>query len=167
MGFIRGAKNVHSFGTFLLGWLSHYIKSQQHPQVHHAHQHHPHHDIFMSCSIGQRALAGPEFNIHCTSFSQIIIITLAFTTSHREGVKKQVTVRQTVRGGGRVSHLGPDRKQMWKFWSFFIEIWFFDTLNTFYRIVGSQKMHFSCPFTSTVSEISIHLCYFRNWLFLV
>ena len=36
--------------------------------------------------------------------------------------------------------VGPDQKQMWKFWSiFFIEIWFFDTQNTFYNIVRGLK----------------------------
>ena len=66
VGFIRGAKNVHSFGTFLLGWLSHYIQSEQHPQVHHAHQHHPHHDIFMSCSIGRAGIGRPrvQYSLH-------------------------------------------------------------------------------------------------------
>ena len=72
-----------------------------------------------------------------------------------------------------------------KLWSFFIEIWFFDTQNTFYLIVKDLKNAFFMPFTPplfqkypstmraacAISEISIHyesgLCYFSNWLFLV
>ena len=38
-----------------------------------------------------------------------------------------------------VSHLGPDRKQMWKFWFFFIDIGFFDTQNTSFLIVKGLK----------------------------
>ena len=40
----------------------------------------------------------------------------------------------------------PDRKQRWKFWSVFIEIWFFDTQNTFYLIVRDLKNAFFMPF---------------------
>ena len=48
----------------------------------------------------------------------------------------------TVRGGG-VSHLGPNRRHMWKFWSFFlIEIRLLDTQNTFYLIVKGLKYAF-------------------------
>ena len=37
-------------------------------------------------------------------------------------------------------------KQMWKFWPiFFIEIWFFDTQNTFY-LIGKCLKKFACPF---------------------
>ena len=49
------------------------------------------------------------------------------------------------KGGGGVSHLGPDRKHMWKFWSiFFNGIWLYDTQNTFISSWGVSKMHFYC-----------------------
>ena len=57
------------------------------------------------------------------------------------------TVRLTVRKGG-ISPLGPDRKQMWKFWSFFfIEIRFCYTQNTFYLIVMGLKNAYLMPLT--------------------
>ena len=56
------------------------------------------------------------------------------------------TVRLTVRGG-RVSPLGPHRKQMWTFWLIFsIEIWCFDTQNTFHLIVEGLQNAFFMPF---------------------
>ena len=61
--------------------------------------------------------------------------------------KRYFTVRLTVRGGGEVSPVGPDRKQMWKYCPIFsIEIWFFDTQNTFYLIVRGLKNAFFMPF---------------------
>ena len=48
----------------------------------------------------------------------------------------------TARVGG-VSHLGPDRKEMWKFWPIFsIVFWFFDTQNTLHIIVRGLKHAF-------------------------
>ena len=52
------------------------------------------------------------------------------------------TVRLTGRGGREGSPLGPDRKQMWKFWPISLKIWFFDTQNTFYLIVRGPKNAF-------------------------
>ena len=91
------------------------------------------------------------------------------------------TLRLTVRGGG--SPLGPDCKQTWKFWFFSLKLDSLTLKTHFISLWRVSKMHFSCPFTSTVSEISIHyesgLCYFGNihplweqlvlfhWLFLV
>ena len=46
-------------------------------------------------------------------------------------------------GSGGVSHLGPDRKEMWKFWPIFsIVFWFFDTQNTLHIIVKGLKYAF-------------------------
>ena len=57
-------------------------------------------------------------------------------------------------GEGGVSHLGPDRKQMWKFWFFFIVIWFLATQNTFHLIVSSLKNAFFMPIVKV--NIAIH-----------
>ena len=98
--------------------------------------------------------------------------SLFFVTPHllgflMRGLKKNgyITVRHTVRGVG-VSHLGPDHKQMWNL--IFLSLKF-DSLTLkphFISLWGVSNLHFTCPFTSTVSEISIHyesgLCYFRN-----
>ena len=51
-------------------------------------------------------------------------------------------VRLTVRGAG-FAPICPDRKEIQKFWPiFFIEIWFFDTQNTFNLIVRGLKNAF-------------------------
>ena len=62
--------------------------------------------------------------------------------------KRIFTVTLAIReGDGGVSPLGPYRNQIWKFWPIFsIEIWFFDTQNTFYLIVKGLKNAFLYPF---------------------
>ena len=68
--------------------------------------------------------------------------TLAKTQG--EGVKKSIYILHISRSGsGGVSHLGPDRKEMWKFWPIFsIVFWFFDTQNTLNIIVKGLKYAF-------------------------
>ena len=57
------------------------------------------------------------------------------------------------KGGGEVSPLSPDRKQMWKFWSIFkLKL---DALILKTKFISSRrvsKMHFSCPFRGCQNE---------------
>ena len=74
------------------------------------------------------------------------VLSIQHPPLQREVVKNgYFMVRLTVEEGGQP--LGPDRKQMWKFWTiFFIEIWFFDTQNIFYLIVKGLKNAFFMSF---------------------
>ena len=60
---------------------------------------------------------------HCKNIARIAN-AVQVTKGSRE--KKLIFYGQADHKGWGVSHLGPDRKQMWKFWpTFFISIWFF------------------------------------------
>ena len=58
------------------------------------------------------------------------------------------------KGGGSTKPVGPDRKQMWKFWPiFFNGIRLYDTQNTFYLIVRGLKNAFLMPLTPRYTGI--------------
>ena len=77
--------------------------------------------------------------------------TEVFPNNFRQLIKKGIFYGQADHKreeGGGVSHLGPDRKQMWKLWRiFFNGIWLYDTQNTFYLIVRGLKNAFLMPLT--------------------
>ena len=73
---------------------------------------------------------------------EMILIHFQVVFFFGEVVKKTDILRSGWLQGGEegVSHLGPDCKQMLKFWPIFsIEVWFFDTQNIFYLIVRGLK----------------------------
>ena len=73
----------------------------------------------------------------------------------RQIVKERVFYGQADRKGRRVSPVGPDRKQMWKCWSFChwnLILWY--SKHILSQCEGSQK--FACP---------LRLCYTSTWPF--
>ena len=78
----------------------------------------------------------------------LYFIAIKLITDLRQLVKKsgQFTLRLTVRGGGGVSHLGPDHKQMWTFWFFHWYLIFWHSKHVLSHCEGSQKCIFRALF---------------------
>ena len=79
----------------------------------------------------------------------ILLRPIFLTPLLRRGVKKSgyFTVRLTVRGGRGSATSALTISKCENFDLFFIEIWFFDTQNTFYLIVRGLKNAFFMPFS--------------------
>ena len=77
-------------------------------------------------------------------YEAVHLLTLTVSVDLAMILRDIILLEGLLRGEEEVSLLSPDRKQMWKFWPIFsIEIWFFDTQNTFYLIVRGSKN--ACP----------------------
>jgi len=114
-----------------------------------------HKSELLPVSTTSRVPDGHDLRVSCgvsVLHSEVVTCVLLFCFSEEYNIVSgesqnplgYFTVRVTVRGGG--SPLGPDHKQMWKFWThFFIKIWLFDNHNTFDLIVRGLKNAFLYP----------------------
>ena len=74
--------------------------------------------------------------------------THTLTSNTKRRLQKKLFNRQAdcYSKGGRISPVGPDRKQVWKFWSIFLFKFDLFILKThFISLWGVSKKHFPCP----------------------